>query len=112
MIEDSEKAKWWHRLAKIIYAFCYITIPFLLMSAWNSDALKGCDDGNNYYFYTNYFYETAHCSIFKKTLTESVLTTLIVLTLTIIFIRLVKIGFIYVAFGEKPQWRKEFKQWF
>jgi len=77
--------KWWLRLAKVVYIGLYIVLPFLLIIIW---------DENSYYPEDAFW------------------LTLITFILYVVSARLIKIIFIYIAFAQKPQWKKEFKKFF
>jgi hypothetical protein len=80
--------KWWFRFAKLIYIGLYIALPFLLVAVWN--------ENSGYYGYT----KGAFRDIF------------LIFVTYFLSIRLVKIIFFYIAFGSRPQLKKEFKKFF
>ena len=77
--------KWWYRLAKVIYIGLYVILPFLLIIVW---------DENSYYP------------------EEAFLLALFTFVIYVASARLIKVIFLYIAFAQKPQWKKEFKKFF
>tara|TARA_Y100000310_G_scaffold223922_1_gene225787 strand:+ start:934 stop:1284 length:351 start_codon:yes stop_codon:yes gene_type:complete len=77
--------KWWLRLAKVVYIGLYIVLPFLLIIVW---------DENSYYPEDAFW------------------LTLITFVVYVVSARLIKITFLYIAFAQKPRWKKEFKKFF
>lgn len=81
--------KWWLRLARVIYIGLYIVLPFLLIAVWN-------ENSGGYYGSEE----------------EAFWFTLLTFVIYVVFARLSKIVFFYIAFAQKPQWKKEFKKFF
>lgn len=90
------KDKWWHRLSKVIYIALYIPLPFILVSEWMLTSTS--------YSYTSRSYEPTPFNAFW----------IILLTFVVymIVVRLIKITFFYIAIGQSPKWKKEFKKIF
>lgn len=91
--------KWWFRLVKVIYIFFYIILVPILFLVWseNSSTYSHYDYYTKSYVYTNTFGNAAWYF----------LCTLIIY---MVVLRLIKISFLYIFFGQKPQWKKEFKK--
>jgi hypothetical protein len=81
--------RWWLRLAKVIYIGLYILLPFLLLIVWD-------ENSSGYYGSTE----------------DAFWATLFTLIIYIVSVRLIKITFLYIAFAQKPRWKKEFKKFF
>jgi|SRR3990167_3616282 len=81
--------KWWLRLAKVIYIGLYIILPFILIAVWD-------ENSGGYYGSTG----------------DAFWLTLITFVVYVVSARLIKITFLYIAFAQKPRWKKEFKKFF
>lgn len=92
--------KWWLRLAKVIYIFLYIPLPFAVVLAWT--------ENDPYSYYSSYSHQYYNYGSYGQAFLYSIL----LLFVWIIILRLVKITFLYIAFAQKPQWKKEFKKFF
>jgi len=77
--------KWWLRLARVVYIGVYIILPILLIIVW---------DENSYYPEDAFW------------------LTLITFVIYVVSARLIKITFLYIAFAQKPRWKREFKKFF
>ncbi len=82
--------KWWFRLAKVLYIFLYIPLPFVIIEVWS-------DNTPSHYYYDDSY-------------SEAFWYSLLTLVVWVVILRLIKITFLYIAFGKKPQWKKEFKK--
>jgi len=92
VINEEEKKpvtdkKWWLRFVKVIYISLYIILPFLLIFVWDDSRYYGSAE-------------------------EAFWLTLLTFVVYIVSVRLIKITFLYIAFAQKPQWKKEFKKFF
>ena len=87
---------WWLRLTRVVYILLYIPLPFLIIVVWSI----------NSYSY-NYYTDTR-----INTTDVAFLYCLISLIVYIALVRLIKIGFLYVVMGIKPEWKKEFTKLF
>ena len=85
--------KWWHRLLKVLYIIVYFPLLGIVPMVWSS---------NVPYCYASYSCYGSYSEAFWY----SVLT----LVIYVVTIRLIKISVIYVAFGRKAEWKKEFKK--
>lgn len=92
--------KWWFRLAKVLYIFLYIPLPFVIIGVWAEN-----DPYSYYSSYSNQYYSHGSYS-------EAFWYSLLILVVWVVILRLIKITFLYIAFGKKPQWKKEFKKIF
>lgn len=92
--------KWWFRLAKVFYIFLYIPLPFVIIGVWSEN-----DPYSYYGSYSNQYYSHGSYS-------EAFWYSLLTLVVWVVILRLIKITFLYIAFGKKPQWKKEFKKIF
>lgn len=88
--------RWWHRLVKIIYILLYIPLPLVIYGAWIVNS-------QDYDYLTRSVVDTS-----GKAFGYMLLTLVIYLTI----VRLIKVAFLYVTLGQKPDWRKEFKKFF
>ncbi len=88
--------RWWHRLFKVIYILLYIPLPFFLLIIWSANS-------SSYDYYT-------HTS--RDTSGSAFLYSLITLFVYLALARLIKISFLYITMGKKPEWKKEFKRLF
>ena len=92
--------KWWFRLAKVFYIFLYMPLPFVIIGVWSEN-----DPYSYYSSYSNQYYSHGSYS-------EAFWYSLLTLVVWVVILRLIKITFLYIAFGKKPQWKKEFKKIF
>lgn len=95
IIADHDQV-WWFRMAKVIYIVLYIPLPFVLWGAWAANS-------ESYNYYTRTYTSTAGNAFWYS---------LITLIIYVVILRLLKITFLYIAFGQKVQWHKEFKKFF
>ena len=75
--------KWWYRFAKVFYIALYILLPIYLLFLW--DDVR--DD-------------------------ERLTVMLVMFIVYIALARLIKIVFLYITLGRKPQWAREFRRLF
>ncbi len=88
--------RWWYRLAKIFYILLYFPLPLVILIAWE-------ENRSSYDYLTRSTVDTS-----EKAFWYSLLTLVIYLAI----IRLIKISFLYVMLGRKPDWQKELKKFF
>lgn len=92
--------KWYLRLAKVIYIFLYIPLPFTLWGVWTSS--------DPYSYYSSYSREWISYGSYEEAFWYSLLT----LVIWIGVLRLLKIAVLYIATGRKPVWKREFRKLF
>jgi zinc-ribbon domain len=90
--------KWWLRFVKVVYIVLYIPLPFILIEVWTSNT--------PYSYYDSYLSQYYSHGSYGEAFWYSLITLIIYL----VIIRLIKITFLYIVFGKKPEWRKEFKR--
>lgn len=90
--------KWWFRLAIVIYIGLYVPLPFAVIGVWVANA-----PGSYYDYYSKTW---QHYGSYGEAFWYSLLTIVI----WIVVLRLVKIIFLYIAFAQRPQWKREFKK--
>ncbi len=83
--------KWWHRLLKVLYVVSYLPLLIIIPVVWSE---------NSYSYYSG------------NTTGEAFWYSLLTLVIYMAIVRLVKIAVLYVAFGRKPEWKREFKRLF
>ena len=88
--------KWWYRLAKVIYVLLYLPLLPLILLVWSENVPR-------YNAYFNKYYGSYG---------EAFWYSLLTLVVYIVVVRLIKIIFLYIAFAQKPRWKKEFKKFF
>lgn len=88
--------KWWLRLLKVAYILLYLPLPLFLLIAWSANS-------SSYDWYTHTTTDTTGSAIWY-----SFLTLLVYMAV----VRLIKIATLYVAMGQRPQWKKEFTKLF
>jgi hypothetical protein len=86
--------KWWHRLVKVVYITLYVPLPIILVAVWIENSPS----------YSSYY------GRYSGSTGEAFWYSLFTLIIYIIAIRLIKIVFLYIVHGRKPEWRKEFKK--
>lgn len=84
--------KWWYRLLLVIYVSVHLPLLAIIPLVWNEN-LPYC------YSYS------CHGSY-----GEAFWYSLLTLAIYIGVLRLIKIAIMYIAFSEKPKWKKEFKK--
>jgi hypothetical protein len=94
------KDKWWYRLLKVIYVVSYLPLLGIIPGVWMSNA-KSC-----YYSYYSY---TTSCSGSDS---EAFWYSFLTLVIYMIVVRLIKIAVLYVAIGQKPEWKRQFRKIF
>lgn len=92
--------KWWFRLTKVFYIFLYIPLPFAIISVWIENTPDSYYSSLSKQYYSHGSYG------------EAFWYSLLTLVAWVIALRLIKITFLYIAFGKKPKWKKEFKKLF
>ena len=88
--------QWWLRLAKVFYIFFYLPLPLVLYVVWNVNS--------SYYDYYSRFYTDTTGTAFWY--------TLLALVIYVAIVRLIKLTFLYIVFGQKAEWKKEFRKLF
>ena len=83
--------KWWHRLLKVLYVISYLPLLIIIPTVWSE---------SSYSYYSG------------STEGEAFWYSLLTLVVYMAIARLIKITVLYVAFGRKPEWKKEFKKLF
>lgn len=92
--------KWWHRLLKVLYVIAYIPLLAIVPIAWSIN--------KPYSYYSSYSGTTTSYGSYGNAFWYSILTLVIYLAL----LRLIKIAVLYVAFGQRPDWKSQFKKFF
>lgn len=92
--------KWWHRLLKVFYIIAYLPLLVIIPTVWSSN--------KPYSYYSYYSNQTISYGSYAEAFWYSLLT----LAIYLIVLRLIKIVILYVAFGYKPEWKKQFKKLF
>lgn len=92
--------KWWFRFMKVAYTILYIILVPIILIVWNVNATK-----YNYNYYT-------HSSSYTSTIGDAFWYSFLTIIIYISIIRLIKISTLYIFFGLKPNWKKEFKEFF
>jgi len=92
--------KWWHRLLKVLYVIAYIPLLGIIPAIWSSN--------KPYSYYSYYSKTTTNYGSYSEAFWYSLLTLVIYL----VILRLIKIAVLYVAFGKRPEWKKQFKKFF
>jgi hypothetical protein len=88
--------KWWLRLAKVVYIFFYVLLAPILYGVWSANS-------SSYNYSTSSYSDTSGSAFWYSLLT---------LIIYIAVLRLIKITFLYIVFGQKAYWKKEFKKLF
>ena len=88
--------RWWLRLAKVIYVILYLPLLAVIPIVWSINA-PSCN-----YYGTN-------CS---GSYMAAFWYSLLALAIYVVVARLIKIAFLYIALGQKPEWEKEFTKIF
>lgn len=91
-VSDEE---WWYRLLKVVYILLYIPLPLLLWLVWDANA-------TSWSYYGGY----------TDTTGSAVWYTFLTLIIYMVIVRLIKLACLYVAAGQKPNWKKEIKRLF
>lgn len=88
--------KWWDRLFKVAYIIAYLPLILILILVWSSSV-------SSYDYYTRTYTDTPGIAVWYC-----------FLTILIYFgiMRLIKISYLYIAKGIKPDWKEEFKRLF
>ncbi len=86
--------KWWQRLLKVSYIISYIPLILVVIVVWSSNS-------SEYSYYTRTYTDTSGTAFLWSCLAIIIYVTTI---------RLIKLAVLYIAFGQKPNWYKEFKK--
>ena len=89
--------KWWHRLLKVIYLLSYVPLLIILPFVWSENSSRYVG-----YSFGRYQYE--------DTYSEAFWYSLLALAIYLVIIRLLKNIFQYIVWGQKPEWKKEFRK--
>jgi len=89
---------WWQRLLKVLYVLMYVPLLLIIPSTWMIN-----------YSECNYNYGTCN---YVYTPGQAFWYCFLTLLLYVVVVRLIKIAVLYVAMGQKPKWKKEFKKFF
>ena len=92
--------KWWFRLSKVLYIFLYSFLLLIIPLVWSENSST----------YTGY--SSTYGGRYEDTYGKAFWYSLLTLFVYIVIMKLIKITFLYIAFGQKPQWKKEFKKLF
>lgn len=93
--KNTTNEKWWLRLSKVAYILLYIPLLAVIPTVWseNSSEYIGYSiDGRTY----------------NNTPGKAFLYSLLALVIYLVVVRLIKLAFLYITFGQKPEWKKEF----
>ena len=88
--------KWWHRLLKVGYIISYIPLILIVIAVWSANS-------SDYNYYTRTYTDTSGAAF---------LWSCLAIAIYVVVIRLIKLAVLYVAFGQKPEWHKEFRKFF
>jgi hypothetical protein len=92
--------KWWFRFSKVLYIFLYGLLLLIIPLVWSENSST----------YTGY--STTYGGRYEDTYGKAFWYSLLTLLVYIAIMKLIKITFLYIAFGQKPQWKREFKKLF
>lgn len=87
---------WWLRLAKVIYVILYLPLLLIIPLVWSENAP----------YYSSYSQQ------YYGSYVEAFWYSLLTLVIYAVIVRFIKIAFLYIALGQKPEWRKEFTRIF
>lgn len=90
----------WHRLFKVAYIFLYVFLLIIIPGVWSENSSS--------YTYSYIFSRGTYENTYGKAFWYSLLTLIIYLAV----IRIIKIIFLYIVYGIKPEWKKEFKRFY
>lgn len=91
----SVNERWWHRLLKVIYIFLYLQILWIVPLVWSANS-------SSYSYYGGY----------EDTTGSAFWYSVLAIVIFVVVLRLIKLTVLYVALGQKPEWKKEFKKLF
>jgi hypothetical protein len=91
-VSASMNEKWWFRLAKVFYIFLYLPLILTVWAAWIMNS-------SSYDYASQTYTNTTGLAIWYS---------LITLVICVVIVRLIKITFLYIALGQKAEWKKEF----
>lgn len=91
--------KWWHRLLKVLYVIAYLPLLGVVPAVWMSNA-ESC--------YTSTYSGTSCYGSDGEAFWYSLLAFVIYM----VVLRLIKISVLYIALGQRPRWKREFKKLF
>ncbi len=91
--------KWWQRLLKVLYVIAYLPLLGIVPAVWMSND-ESC--------YTSIYSDPVCYGSDGEAFWYSLLTFVIY----IVALRLIKISVLYIAFGQRPRWGREFKRLF
>lgn len=88
--------RWWMRLAKVFYIVLYLPLLFIIPAIWSDNAP----------------YYNAYSKKYYGSYEDAFWYSFLFFVIYMITARLIRISFLYVVAGQKPQWKKEFKRLF
>lgn len=88
--------KWWERLFKVVYIVAYLPLILILILVWS-------ESSSDYSYYTRTYTDTTGAAIWYCFLT---------ILIYFAIMRLLKVAFLYITNGQKPNWKAEFKKLF
>jgi ribosomal protein L40E len=94
-VNPSEE-KWWDRLSKVAYIIAYLPLILVLIIVWASSS-------SEYSSYTRSYTDTTGTAIWYCFLAILIYS---------VIMRLIKVAFLYITKGLKPNWKGEFKKLF
>lgn len=83
--------KWWQRLLKVLYIISYLPLLILIPLVWS---------------------ENSHSYYYGDTPGNAFWYSLLTLVIYVAIVRLLKVTVLYVAVGQAPKWKSEFKKLF
>lgn len=89
--------KWWFRFAKVVYIILYLPLLAVIPIVWSINSSEYVGYGIN-------------GSVYNDTPAKAFLYSLLALAIYVVIARLIKITFLYITFGQKPEWQKEFSK--
>lgn len=90
--------KWWQRLLKVVYIFLWLQILWIVPTVWILNS-KDYNPFDSKYRYTHTYGVAFWYSV-------------LAIIIFVVTIRLIKITVLYIAIGQKPEWKKQFKKFF
>ncbi len=92
--------KWWHRLLKVLYVIAYLPLLGIIPFVWSIN--------KPYSYYSYYSKTTTSYGSYSDAFWYSLLT----LAIYLVVLRLIKVAVLYVALGQSPDWKNQFKKFF
>ncbi len=88
--------KWWHRLMRVFYIISYLPLLGIIPLVWDENKP-----------YCSYYSSSCYGSYW-----ESFFYSLLTFVIYIVVLRLIKIAVVYIVYGIKPKFKKEFKKFY